>query len=65
MSITIDERTGDGSYKDVLAALEYHRLTYGSAVNTAVQIIRDSELYQEAKVGMGERFPDPRKTKEA
>ena len=34
-------------YTDVLRALDYHRRTYGSAVNAAAAAIRQSVLYAE------------------
>lgn len=58
MSVTIDERTGDSDYEDALAAIEFHRTQFGSASNSAVQIIRASPLYLLAKTAMGDRFPE-------
>ncbi len=57
MSVTIDERTGDGMYLDVLAAIEHFRSVYGTAPNAAAQIIRDSPLYERAKKALGKDFP--------
>lgn len=57
MSINIDERTGDGEYRDVIAAAEFHRKRFGTAPNALVQIARASPLYAEAKEAMGSEWP--------
>ncbi len=57
MSVTIDERTNNGMYCDVLAAIEYYRTRFGTSPNAAVQMLRDSPLYLEAKKAIGKDFP--------
>ena len=48
--INIDRATGNGRYADVLDVLEFMKDEFGSATNSAVQCIRASEIYQEAKL---------------
>ena len=47
--IAIDRATGEGRYGDVLDVLEFLRGTYGTASNAAVQLIRESPKFQNAR----------------
>lgn len=47
-TIVISMTTGDGKNSDVIDAAEHLAVSYGSASNAAVQMIRDSQLFRQA-----------------
>ncbi len=52
--LNIEQITRNDSNGDVLNVLEHLKREYGSFSNAAVQCIRDSEIYRQARAKMAE-----------